>query len=253
MQWSQSQDGGWNNVGTTPLLTFQDAGLFNGARYYYRVAAHNEAGWGPYSWAISAVPRTVPNVPWGMTVKPVTSTSHDLIWPGPRQRRRPSSTSTRSIGRANPNGPWDPIAHPTNPFYSATQLKLGHHVLLPHLRPQRRRLESVEQRGQPGTTPKTAPSAPYYCSAVQAPAAPGHPNVRFDWNAPVSDGGSPIQGYMISVFQMGSGTYVKAIYTTDPNSFKYDSLPTGYFDIYIQVFNSVGYSPKCTTWLSVKL
>ena len=152
----------------------------------------------------------------------------------------------------SPNGPWDPVAHPTNPFYSATQLKPGttyYYRIYAHNAAGWSPSSSVVS----ATTTKTAPSAPYYCSAVQVPAAPGYPNVFFDWNAPVSDGGSPIQGYMISVFQMGSGTYVKAIYTTDPNSFKYDSLPTGYFDIYIQAFNSVGYSPKCTTWLSVKL
>ena len=32
----------------------------NGNIYYFRVAAHNAAGWGQYSWIVNAVPRTVP-------------------------------------------------------------------------------------------------------------------------------------------------------------------------------------------------
>ena len=251
VQRSRYTDGPWADLGTTPWLTFQEAGLLNGAKYYYRVAAHNAAGWGPYSWPISAVPRTVPNAPYAIMVKSATSTSHDLVWTAPTDGGAPIDVYQVDRG-VSPDGPWEPIAHPTHPFYSATQLKPGTTYFY--------RIQAHNAAGWSppsgvvsATTSKTAPSAPYYCSAVQVPAGAGYPNVFFDWNPPVSDGGSPIQGYMITVFRMGSGTYVKAIYTTDPQSYKYDSLPTGYFDIYIQAFNSVGYSPICTTWLSVKL
>jgi Fibronectin type III domain len=45
----------WNNVGYD--------GLTNGTTYYFRVRAHNGAGWGPWSTIASATPRTVPSAP----------------------------------------------------------------------------------------------------------------------------------------------------------------------------------------------
>ena len=70
----------------------------------------------------------------------------------------------------------------------------------------------------------------------------------FRWDAPWTNGGSPIIDYRITVFRMGSGTYVKTIDTWGNVTEKLDMLGTGYYDIYVQARNSVGYSPQCITW-----
>ena len=52
--WTTLSDG----VGTTPSYT--STGMANGARYYFRVFAHNAAGNSTSSTVVSAIPRTVP-------------------------------------------------------------------------------------------------------------------------------------------------------------------------------------------------
>ena len=43
------------------MATFTVGGLTNGRRYYFRVAARNRVGVGPWSSAVSAIPATTPS------------------------------------------------------------------------------------------------------------------------------------------------------------------------------------------------
>lgn len=49
--------GTWQNIAYPTTRSYTAAGLTNGTRYYFRVRAHNAAGWSPFSTAVNAVPR----------------------------------------------------------------------------------------------------------------------------------------------------------------------------------------------------
>ena len=67
-------------VGETSYLA--TAGMSNGTTYYFRVLAHNTAGWGPASPVVNATPRTVPNAPRFLTANPGAN-SVNVSWQPP--------------------------------------------------------------------------------------------------------------------------------------------------------------------------
>ena len=114
VQMAESLDGPWTRV--TESTTFGPAGggygkygLVNGKTYYFRVAADNAAGWGQYSWAVKAVPRTVPAAP-GLTATPETPNWIKLNWTRPAQNGGAPIESYRFERAPGPNGPWTHVA-----------------------------------------------------------------------------------------------------------------------------------------------
>jgi hypothetical protein len=65
VQRAATATGLWSTVAKPAATTFAwtNTGLSNGSTYYFRVRAHNSAGWGPASAVVSAKPRTVPTAP----------------------------------------------------------------------------------------------------------------------------------------------------------------------------------------------
>ncbi len=53
----------WTTFPAQLPAEFIDFNVINGGTYYYRVRAHNAAGWGPYSTVVIGVPRTWPSAP----------------------------------------------------------------------------------------------------------------------------------------------------------------------------------------------
>ena len=58
-----SPAGPWTAIGRTTKRKFTATGLTNGTRYYFRIAAHNAAGWSPASTVVNSVPFTTPSAP----------------------------------------------------------------------------------------------------------------------------------------------------------------------------------------------
>jgi predicted phage tail protein len=63
VQRAASATGPWKTIAKPTVRRYRAGGLANGKRYYFRVAAHNAAGWSTPSKVVSAVPRTVPTAP----------------------------------------------------------------------------------------------------------------------------------------------------------------------------------------------
>ena len=85
VQLSTSGTSAWTNIAFLPVgetSYLATAGMTNGARYYFRVLAHNAAGWGPASTVVNATPRTVPNAPRFLTASPAAN-SANLSWQPP--------------------------------------------------------------------------------------------------------------------------------------------------------------------------
>jgi hypothetical protein len=82
IQQATTKAGPWTIIGEPTALNHVAKGLTNGTRYYFQVAAHNAAGWGPYSTVFSQVPLTAPSAPY----KPQATAgdgSVDLSWGTP--------------------------------------------------------------------------------------------------------------------------------------------------------------------------
>jgi Fibronectin type III domain len=62
-----SSAGPWKQIGQTGCncgnANYSAIGLTNGTQYYFRVKAHNAAGWGAFSTSVSIVPFSWPSAP----------------------------------------------------------------------------------------------------------------------------------------------------------------------------------------------
>jgi hypothetical protein len=70
VQRATSKSGPWKTIAKPTVRRYRAGGLKNGVRYYFRVAAHNAAGWSAPGKVVSAVPRTVPSPPRSPTATP---------------------------------------------------------------------------------------------------------------------------------------------------------------------------------------
>ena len=101
-----SLNGPWQTFeGSQPVTVGGFGSLINGKTYYFQVAAHNAAGWGQYSWAVNAVPRTVPAAP-GLSAQPETPNWVKLNWTRPAQNGGAPIESYRFEQATDPGGPW---------------------------------------------------------------------------------------------------------------------------------------------------
>ena len=57
VQRATSSGGPWTNIAFPTTLSYNATGLANGTTYYFRIVAHNSAGWGTPSAVVSAKPR----------------------------------------------------------------------------------------------------------------------------------------------------------------------------------------------------
>lgn len=175
------------------VQTYRDLDLTNGVRYYYVVTAVNEIGEGPPSNQVSAVPATRPTAPRNVRAIPGDG-SVTIQWSRPDSDGGAPVTNYR-IYRGTVNGSLALVTM-IGPIDSYTD---GGRM---NDQPYYYQVSAVNRVGEgPRSDPpvsatpragRTPPGAPPSLIATA-----GNGSVRLDWMPPGSNGGSPIQDYLV--------------------------------------------------------
>ena len=105
------------------LRAFVVPDLLNGTPYFFIVAAHNSAGWGPASAKVKATPRTVPSAPLGLQAT-LDNRTAALTWSPPASDGGESVDAYR-VERSADGGAWSNVASPLTTHTSIEQLDYG--------------------------------------------------------------------------------------------------------------------------------
>jgi fibronectin type 3 domain-containing protein len=171
------------------LLTIVITGLDNGTSYSFAVVAHNVAGLGTQSGAITSTPYTMPNAPTGLTAI-AGSTQVTLNWTAPVFNGGSIITGYNVYRSMTEVGVFTLIASPTGLNFTDTELTNGQTYWY--------NVSAVNVAGESVKTvivssmPCTVPNAP---TGLIATAIYGQ--VTLVWTAPTSTGGSPITKYNV--------------------------------------------------------
>jgi fibronectin type 3 domain-containing protein len=238
VQRATTKSGPWTTIAKPTVRRYRAIGLINGKRYFFRVAAHNAAGWSSVSKVVSAVPRTVPTAPLSVTASP-GYTMVALSWSKPSSNGGATIDGYR-VQQATNGGPWQPIADPTT---------LGHDVYgLTTSTTYSFRVRAHNRAGW------SAPSTVVQAAPYGVPRMPLNPTagvsndqLTITWSAPAYDGGKPITKYYVYAAASANGPY-NYVGTAVPPSLTYvynvkqvDLGKTVYYRIVAQ--NAFGIGP----------
>jgi Fibronectin type III domain len=236
--------GSWKTIASPTTRSYTATGLANGTRYYFRIRAHNAAGYGALSTIASAVPRTVPSAPTAVGTNP-SYKNVTLTWAAPsgngakidKYEVQQSTTS---------NSGWAPIAQPAFPTTTtatATGLSNGTRY---YFRIRAHNAAGWGQFSYPvSAVPYWTPDAPATCNAVQSSV--GSVWMIVDWDAPAFDGGSPIESYDISLWRLGK-EYDRTTLNMPTNLVATMEVTAfGNWDVQVQARNAAGLSLPCST------
>jgi Fibronectin type III domain len=234
-RWNGSQ---WVRVAFPAGLSYQVSNLVNGTKYSFRIRAHNSVGWSPFTRTVSAVPRTVPNAPTPPTVTPGDG-SVTLNWQPPAGNG--AAVDYYQVQRAVSPGSWTtfPAQKPAE-FIDTNVINGGSYYY--HVR-----AHNAAGYGPFSTVvigvPRTVPSAPASCSASGFEVTKKW--VSFGWDAPASNGGAPVTGYVTQVFRNGIYQGTQGSSPTPPYHDVFEVQYSGNYDVNIYPMNKAGWGPAC--------
>src|SRR5436309_7605814 len=237
----RSTDGGshWgtivSNTGST-ATTYANKGLASGTTYTYRVSAITVSllTSSPSNTA-SATTFTVPRAPTGLTATASLSSQINLSWTAPKNGGSPITNYKiyRYTSYGSETG-YVTLGNVTS--YTNAGLTAGTTYFYKVLAVNSAGLSPLSNEAS--ATPPTVPSAP---QNLQATA--GVRNATLTWDAPSSNGGSPITGYKV-YRSTSSGTETGYVTLGNVTSYINTGLTPGVTYFYkVLAVNSIGLSP----------
>jgi predicted phage tail protein len=228
----------WKTIATPAVRRVRARGLRNGTRYSFRVAAHNSAGWGPYSTAVKAVPRTVPTVPRSPAATP-SNAQVKLVWLAPSSNGGAPVDKYAVQRSTTGTSGWTTVGSPTTRSYLAGGLTNGTKYYF------RVRAHNTAGWSKPSNTlsgtPRTVPSAPQSLWAGNGNAA-----AELLWSMPASTGGAVIDTYQVQQAPTTNGPWTP-LGTTSQLDYVITGLTNGNtYDFRVRAHNPSGWGPYST-------
>ena len=211
-------------------------GLVNGQTYSFTVSAHNLAGIGPQSTAVTVTPSpapTVPGAPAGLSATPRNG-QVSLSW------SEPSSNGGGAIDFYIIYQNGTDIAHPTSTSMTVSGLINGvsysYSVAAHNIAGTGPQSSSISAIPVALTTVLTVPDPPTGLTAT-----PGDSQVSISWSAPGSDGGATIDYYLVYVNGVARSDHYTTVSTT------INGLTNGQqYTFTVAAHNSVGFGTQST-------
>jgi titin len=233
-----SSKGPWKKVSFSTIRRYTATGLINGTRYFFRVAAHNAAGWGPSSTVVKAVPRKVATAPRSPVATPGNG-SVKLTWLTPSSNGGATVNKYRIQRATSSSGPWTKIAYPTSRSYMAIGLTGGSRYYF--------RIAAHNAAGwSPPSSVVNAVPLPQPSAPLSPTVTPGNESAPLTWLAPSSTGGSTIDKYAVQQAISVAGPW-KTIGEPTTRNYTATVLTNGtpyYFRI--RAHNAAGWGPYST-------
>ncbi len=202
----------------TPGGTF--TGLVDGTSYYFRVAAHNSAGWGTLSDVSTAlVPRTAASAPGAPSVDASAGDGTvALTWTAPASNGGAAVTDYVVQVSSDGGTTWSTFGHSVLAGTSVTVTGLS--TGLPYVV----RVAAVNVAGTGSfsassstVTPFSVPSSPTSLLATPEASlavAQSTTYVDLSWATPLDNGGSALTGYAVQLSTDGGTTWATPTFTT---------------------------------------
>ncbi|MDE0260723.1 MAG: fibronectin type III domain-containing protein, partial [Gammaproteobacteria bacterium] len=249
IQSSNRRTGGWRDLvddtGDT-RTTYPDTALAPSTTRYYRVAAISDAGTSAWSNIAHATTDdlTVPGAPTSLTVVPnglTGSTELRLTWRPPANTGGSPITGYSIQWSPSARGPWRFLV----PGPTGTATTYVDEGLAPNTtRYYRVRALNAQGQGNPstavrGTTDAARPDRPRNLRERGA----GPDSIILNWDAPASNGGTPITGYTIRRSGSKDGPWMPIVPNTGSTATTYTNTglqPATFYWYQVAAINRVG-------------
>ena len=230
-------------------------GLSAGTTRHYRVSAINANGTGAASNVDNATTddaaTTVPGAPTSLSATASGTSTINLTWTGPSDNGGSPITGYRIEVSSNGGTSWtNRVANTgtTSTTHSHTGLSAGttRHYRVSAINSVGTGAASNVDNATTDDAATTVPGAPTSLTAT----ASGSTRIDLDWDAPSSDGGSPITGYRIEVSPNGTSSWTDRVANTGTTTTTYShtGLSAGTTRHYrVSAINSVGTGTASST------